>query len=52
MGVSINFEGIEDKNPTNENASTNDLSGAKECHEEKTSATTVNPNIDKKVTGS
>ena len=50
-GVSINFEGNVDNNPNNENASTNDPSGNKEHHEEETSTTTVNPDNEKKVTG-
>ena len=52
IGVSINFEGNVDKKPTNANASTNDLSGTKEHHEEETSTTTVNPKNENKVTGS
>ena len=51
IGV-LNFEGNEDKNPTNENASKNGLSGTKEHHEEETPAPAVNPNIEMKVTGS
>ena len=51
MGIYINFEGNEDPKPTNENASINDLSQTKECHEEEC-ATTANPKIEKKVTGS
>ena len=52
IGVSINFEGNVDKKPTNENASTNDLSGTKEHHEEETTATTENPKNENNVTGS
>ena len=52
MCVSINFEGNENNKSTNANASTNDLLGTKEHHEEETSTTTVNPNDEKKVTGS
>ena len=46
----INFEGNEDKGLPNGNASPNDRSGT--THEKETYATTVNPNIEKKVTGS
>ena len=52
MCVSIIFEGNENNKSTKANASTNDLSGTKEHHEEETSTTTVNPKNENKVTGS